>query len=224
MTKILAIRPEPGLTGTVDAARAMGLDAVGHALFEIAPVAWDGPNPADIDALLIGSANAVTQGGKPLSRYNDKPVFAVGAATASAAGDAGFRIAMVGTGGLQNVVDAVPNRTRLLRVAGAEHVPLEIPDDIIVQTVVAYESRALPLNPAILDELRGVPIVLVHSAAAARHFASEWDRLGLKRSAATLAVLGPRIAEAAGAGWHDVHVSPHPSDSALLEMIRDMCV
>ncbi|MDJ0642366.1 MAG: uroporphyrinogen-III synthase [Erythrobacter sp.] len=221
---ILAIRPEPGLAATKRAARALGLEIEGEALFEIVPVDWSCPQPAAVDALLIGSANAILHGGEHLDRFLDKPVFAVGKATASAAQEAGFTIAAVGSGGLQNVIDHVPGPMQFLRIAGAEHVPLVPPKDIAIETVIAYESKALSLDPAIVDRLGDTPIVLLHSAVAAAHFTAEWDRLGLKRGDVTLAVLGPRIADAAGGGWHAVHVSPHPSDSALLEMIRDMCV
>jgi uroporphyrinogen-III synthase len=65
--------------------------------------------------------------------------------------------------------------------------------------------------------------VLLHSAATARHFASECDRLGLARSAVTLAALGPRIAASAGGGWAAVHTAPRPDEAALLEMVFDLC-
>ncbi|MEM8724054.1 MAG: uroporphyrinogen-III synthase [Pseudomonadota bacterium] len=224
MTKLLAIRPEPGLTSTLEAAQEMGLDIVGVPLFEIRPLDWDCPDPAFMDALLIGSANAVLHGGAQLERVKDKPVYAVGETTAATARTAGFDIASVGRGGLQNVLDAVSPPMRLLRIAGAEHVPLTPPESVSIETVIAYESNPLSLSNSIVETLGECPIVLLHSAAAASHFASECDRLYLNRADLTLAVLGPRIAKAAGVGWHSVHVSPHPSDSALLEMIRDMCV
>lgn len=224
MSRILAIRPEPGLTSTLEAARAMGLDIVGTPLFEIRPLDWDCLDPASIDALLIGSASAILHGGEQLGQLKEKPVYAVGQTTAATARDAGFDIAEIGSGGLQNVLDAVPEPMRLLRIAGAEHVPLTPPEDVSIETVIGYESVALPLEHSAIEALGDQSIVLLHSAAAAAHFASECDRLHLNRGDLTPAVLGPRIADAVGAGWHSVHVSPHPSDSALLEMIRDMCV
>ncbi len=224
MTRIVAIRPEPGLTSTLEAARVMGLDIAGIPLFEIRPLDWNCPDPALVDGLLIGSANAILHGGAQLGQLKGKPVYAVGQTTAATARDAGFEVAAIGKGGLQNVLDAVPAPMRLLRIAGAEHVPLTPPEGVSIETVIAYESVPLPLEHSAIETLGDRPIVLLHSAAAAAHFASECDRLHLNRGDLTLAVLGPRIASAAGAGWHSVHVSPHPSDSALLEMIRDMCV
>ena len=224
MMKLLAIRPEPGLSSTLETARALGLDIIGEPLFEIRPIAWDCPASGEVDALLIGSANAVLHAGEDFSGLTQKPVYAVGQTTADAAVDAGFAVAATGQGGLQNVLDAIATPMRLLRIAGAEHVRLNPPAGVTIQTVIAYESTALPISAATLETVGDQPLVLLHSAVAARHFASECDRLPLNRDAITLAVLGPRIAEAAGAGWRSVHISPQPSDTALLEMIRKLCV
>jgi uroporphyrinogen-III synthase len=66
-------------------------------------------------------------------------------------------------------------------------------------------------------------LVLLHSAAAARHFAAECERLAVQRGAIRLAALGPRIAEAAGAGWADVRSATEANEPALLALARDMC-
>ena len=101
----LALRPEPGLAATLEKANGLGLAITGHALSEIRAVDWDCPDPAGIDALLIGSANAFVHGGQQLTALTAKPVYAVGAATAAAGRAAGFTIAMTGSGGLQGVLD-----------------------------------------------------------------------------------------------------------------------
>lgn len=218
----LALRPEPGLSATLEKACALGIAITGCALSEIRPVTWDCPDPAGFDGLLIGSANAFLHGGKNLARLTAKPVYAVGAATADAARAAGFAVAMVGSGGLQGVLDAIPAPAHLLRIAGEEHVPLDAPAGVSFTEVVAYRSRPLPLDPA-APVLAGGALVLLHSAATARHFASECDRLGLARRAITLAALGPRIAAAAGDGWAAIHTACSPDESALLELAFDLC-
>ena len=221
---VLAVRPEPGLAATVAAAQAMGLNAIGYPLFEIRPRDWDCPDPASIDALLIGSANAIRHGGEGLKALTDKPVHAVGEATAEVARGAGFDIASTGTGGLQNVIDAIPQKARLLRLAGAEHVALNPPDGITIETRIVYETVPLEL-PEPLRPLQDLGLtVLLHSAAAARQFAKESRRLAFNRSRISLIVIGPRVAAAVGDGWGAVHVSPAPSDQAMLEMARDMCI
>ncbi len=222
----LALRPEPGLSATLEKARALGLGVTGCALSEIRPVAWDCPDPAGFDGLLIGSANAFLHGGPNLARFTEKPVYAVGAATADAARAAGFAVAMVGSGGLQGVLDAIPASgpapAQLLRIAGEEHVPLTAPVGVSFTEVIAYRSCPLPLDPA-APVLAGGALVLLHSAATARHFASECDRLGLARSIIALAALGPRIAAAAGNGWAAIHTACSPDESALLELAFDLC-
>ncbi len=71
--RLLALRPEPGLAATLERAGAMGLAITGHALSEIRAVAWDCPDPAGIDGLLIGSANAILHGGPHLARLRENP-------------------------------------------------------------------------------------------------------------------------------------------------------
>lgn len=172
---------------------------------------------------MIGSANVFAQGGPQLARLTDKPVFAVGEATASAARAAGFAVAMVGSGGLQGVLDAISGPRHLLRIAGEEHVPLNPPAGVTFDTVIAYRNCPLPLDPAAHLLISGEALVLLHSATTARHFAGECDRLGLDRSQIALAALGPRIADAAGRGWAAVHIAPRPDEPAFLALVFDLC-
>jgi len=130
---------------------------------------------------------------------------------------------LTGSGGLQGVLDAVPPPARLLRIAGEEHVELAVPEGIALETVIAYRSVPMPLDPVAELLGRGGVLVLLHSAAAARHFAEECDRLGLARGRVALAALGPRIAAGAGEGWQAIHVAATPDDTALLEMARNVC-
>lgn len=220
---VLALRPEPGLAATLEKARAMGLAITGHALSEIRAVAWDCPDPAGIDGLLIGSANAILHGGPQLGRLAAKPVYAVGEATAAAARSAGFAVAMVGSGGLQGVLDGIAGPAHLLRIAGEERIVLTPPPGVTFLEVIAYRSVLLPLDPAADLLMSGTALVLLHSAATARHFAGECTRLGVPRSVVTLAALGPRIAAAAGEGWAAVHTAAQPDEAALLKLVFDLC-
>ena len=220
---ILAIRPEPGSNATVAAGREAGLAITGFPLFEIRPLAWVAPSPGDVDGLLIGSANAVRHAGPAFGAFRGKPVHAVGEATARAARAAGLAVATVGPGHLQPLVDALPGPLRLLRLTGAEHVPVAPPAGIEIDTRIVYESAPLPLPLAAMEHLGGGALVLLHSAAAARHFAAECERLGIPRSGVRLAALAPRIAQAAGEGWREVRSASAPSERALLALARDMC-
>lgn len=222
---LLVVRPEPGNAATLAAAGALGLEAHGDPLFEIASVAWLPPPAADFDAVLIGSANVLRHGGKALVRYAGLPAYVVGQATAEAAQQAGFAIAAVGSGGLQTLTErlAEDGRRRVLRLAGAEHVPLRVPPQTAIETVVVYKARPLPLGTASAALLGDETVVMLHSAAAARQFAEECDRLEVSRNAIALACLGPRIAVAAGAGWASVASAERPDDTALLALAARMC-
>lgn len=220
---IFVIRPEPGLQSTLKHAREMGLAAVGLPLFEVLPLAWSAPDASEFDALLLGSANTIRHGGKGLDAYVDLPVHAVGEATAEAAREAGFTVEQVGEGGLQAVLDANAKATRYLRLGGEETVPLDPGKHTITERAV-YAVRPLPITGSAQIGLRtGTPCILLHSAAAARHFGEEIDRLGMDRLAIYLACIGPRVADVVGEGWAAVKSAPQPRDTALLALARDMC-
>ncbi len=221
---IFVIRPEPGLQATLQSARERGLAAVGLPLFEVMPLSWDLPDAAEFDALLVGSANAFRLAGAGLASLKGLPVHAVGEVTANAARSAGFSVEQVGEGGLQAVLDKVSAPTRFLRLAGVERVPLEASEGSTITTREVYEVRALPITGSAQVSLRaGDPLVLLHSAAAARHFAAEVDRLGLDRAAIRLACIGPRVVQTAGEGWAACESAPQPNDDALLALASDMC-
>jgi len=223
-TAIFAIRPEPGCTATVIAGRAFGLTIEACPLFEIRSLSWNPPPAERIDALLLGSANAIRHGGPALAAFRGKPAYAVGDATAAEAEAAGFPIAATGRGGLQSLLnEAAAEPLRLLRLAGTEHVPLAPPPGVEIETRFAYDAVPLPLPETVAARLHFGGLVLLHSAAAVRHFASECDRCGIARSGIGLVALGPRIAEAAGEGWGELRAAAEPREAALLALARDMC-
>jgi uroporphyrinogen-III synthase len=224
MTRLIIIRPQPGCDATLTVARDLRLDAYGFPLFEVAPVAWDAPDPVGVDALLIGSANAVRHAGEQLQQYAGKPAYAVGRATAEVAQQAGLAIAMVGSGGLQAVLNRIdPVHQRLLRLAGRERVDLSPPAGTEMAERVTYASQALAMPQELAAMLASPAVVMLHSAEAARHFAAECDRLAVERSHIALAAMGPRIANAAGAGWERLEIAAKPEDTALLALARIMC-
>ncbi|MEO0063139.1 MAG: hypothetical protein RLZZ08_1699 [Pseudomonadota bacterium] len=221
---IIAIRPQPGCNATVAAGQTLGLAITGVPLFRIEPLDWAAPDPADVDALLIGSANALRHGGPGLAAFRGKPVHAVGSSTADAARAAGFAVAQIGSGGLQQVLDSMaPPGLRLLRLSGRDHVPLALPSGVQMQTRIVYASDPVPLPAATVQTLRGGALVLLHSAEAARHFAAECGRCGVDRTTVRLAALGPRIAAAAGQGWADLRSASSPQEPALLALAAQMC-
>lgn len=227
MTPIITIRPDAGCASTIALGTSFGLTIAGHPLFRIAARKWTGPEPDEVDALLLGSANAVEYGGAELARYAAKPVHGVGEATAAAARARGFAVASVGEGGLQAILDALAalgpaGEHRLLRLAGQKHVPLHLPPGVSMATRIVYAAQSLPMGEALAAKLRGAALVLLHSAEAAKHLAGECDRLSVPKERISIAALGPRILAAAGSGWAAARSASQPRDTALLALARDM--
>jgi uroporphyrinogen-III synthase len=213
MRRLIVLRPEPGASRTVARAQALGLNAVAMPLFAIEPVAWDVPDPADFDALLLTSANAVRHGGEGLQRLRSLPAHAVGEATAEAARTAGFSVASTGTSGVDALLADTARDTRLLHLAGEDrHAPSD--DRRGITAVTVY--RAVP----ILDRLDIASCVAaVHSPRAGRRLAE----LVADRSTIAVAAISPAAAGAVGRGWQAVESADAPSDTALLALAARLC-
>ncbi|PZQ54628.1 MAG: uroporphyrinogen III synthase [Novosphingobium pentaromativorans] len=228
MPPIIVIRPEPGTSATVAAAGKLGLHAQGFPLFAVSPLAWDPVAREDVDALLLGSANALRHGGSGIAGYRGLPAYVVGARTAEAAREAGLEVVQVARGGLQSVMaDLAPGHHRLLRLAGRERVELVLPAGHTMITREVYASRPRPFPPELAALLERQAIVLLHSGEAAAHFAAECERLTIDRSRIALACIGPRVAHRAGGrtgkGWAKSLNANAPEDAALLALAAEMC-
>ena len=219
MKPLIILRPEPGNSASLAAARALGLEAFGAPLFAIQPV--QSPQPVGpFDAILAGSANAFRHGGATLTGLKHLPVYAVGETTAQAARAVGFAVAATGVGGLQAVLDDLPpDVARLLRLAGRERVSLMPPRGVTLAEQVVYAAEPLPLPPALMEHFTKPCVIALHSAEAARHFA----RLVPDRAYLSLVCIGQRVAAAAGPGWAEVRCAATPDDPALLALAAAMC-
>lgn len=225
MSRPLALlRPEPGWSASAAAARAAGLTVVGHPLFEGEPLPWS-PPVAQFDALLVASGAVFRHGGPQLAGLRSLPVHAVGEATAQAARAAGFSVDRTGPGALQQLLDANAGAaTRYLRLAGEERVTVEPHPGQSVVEIAVYRMNPLAVSPAFASALaERRPLVALHSAAAARHFAAEIDRLAIPRGTLFLVAIGPRVSEAAGIGWAAVHIADDLSEAALLAKAAALC-
>lgn len=221
--RLVVIRPEPGCTATVAAARALGLEAIAAPLFEIVPLAWQAPDVRGFDAVVLASANAARHAGPQLGAFLALPCLAVGEASAAAARAAGFGRVSVGADGVQALAAQIPaGARRVLRIGGRERTPLDLPRDIELIECAVYASEPLPLGPRLAASLPGA-LVLLHSRRAARHFVDECQKLGIDREQIALAALSPAVAAAAGPGWAACHAAAHPTDTALLAMAGGMC-
>ncbi|MEJ2456886.1 MAG: uroporphyrinogen-III synthase [Novosphingobium sp.] len=224
MLPVLVLRPEPGVTATVKQARAMGLDAHAFPLFAVRPLPWRPVPREDVNALLLGSANALRHGGEALALYRSLPVYAVGGKTADAARAAGLDVVATGKGGLQQVLSEVqPEHRRLLRLAGRERVDLTIPGGITVTTREVYASEPLPMPAELAERLSTPALILLHSGEAAAHFAQLCNGAGIDRRNVRIATIGPRVSARAGNGWAMLCTADRPDDAALLALAAQMC-
>lgn len=221
---VFVFRPEPGYSDTIARGEALGLAMSGQPLFRIEPVEWECPDSKGFDAILAGSANAFRHGGSKLDQLTGLPVLAVGEATAVAARDRGFEVELTGKGGLQALLDGFASEPkRLLRLSGEDRVELDIPDHISITEVVIYRSAPQALDQSTAGALHEGGVCQIHSGRALEQLEQEIDRLGIDKARLKLAVIGPRVAELAGAGWGKVAIASTPDDASLLALARDLC-
>ena len=223
--KLIILRPQPAADLTAARAIDAGLDAIVAPIFAIEPVPWAYPDDAydalpdgAYDALLITSANAVRHGGSAMRAVQHLPVLAVGKASAEMAIDAGFAVAITGTGDSAAVLkQAIAAGYRhLLWLAGADHMPLQGTGGLTITPVITYQSMAIEPPPELALHLAKSCIVLLHSARAATHFAQICARLHVDMSRVNLACLSQVVAAAAGDGWRSIAVADAPNDAAIL--------
>lgn len=214
MTRVLVLRPEPGASVTAGRARRQGLDAVAVPLFVVEPVDWRAPDPNAFEGLLLTSANAVRHGGEQVQTLRTLKVYAVGEATANAARDAGFEIALVGdSGGVERLVGSIDPSLRLLHLCGADR---REPQRQNIAPMIVYRSRKVT-SPDLSTASDSV--ALIHSPRAGRRLA---EIVG-ERGSIAIAAISQAAARAAGAGWKTVAIADKPSDEALLALAARLC-
>jgi len=210
---LLLLRPEPGLSASAERARALGLDVICRPLFRIEPIAWEAPDSAHFEGLLITSANAIRHGGSALDKLRELPVYAVGAATAAAARTAGFNVAEIGDGNADALLDSLPPSLRLLHLAGEDH---RNRDRLKTDRRIVY--RSVEIDDPQLPDLKDL-VVAVHSPRAGARLA---DIAGEKYRAA-IAAISADAAEACGSDWERVEAAAEPNDNCLLALAAMLC-
>ncbi len=215
MRRLFILRPEPGASASVERARALGLDAVAVPLFAVSPVAWDAPEAARFDGVLLTSANAVRHSGEAIERLHGLKVYAVGEATAESAREAGFEIAATGDADAAGLLGSIAPDLRLLHLCGADRQGSGDAAQAITPVVV---YRADAIDAPMLGGLAG-QVAAVHSPRAAGRLAE----LVEQGSSIRIAAISASAAEAAGTGWERIETAAAPNDSALLALAARLC-
>ncbi|MBT6117265.1 MAG: uroporphyrinogen-III synthase [Rhodospirillaceae bacterium] len=230
--RVLVTRPEPEASRLAAALAARGIESALAPLMEIR----DRPQALSLDgvrAVLATSANGVRAFARA-EPGRDLPLFAVGAATAEAARDAGFRHVVTAGGDVATLAERVvrdldPAAGALLHVAGtvtAGDLAGRLgASGFEVRRAVLYEARPVARLPAAaVAALRAGEIdgVLFFSPRTARAFVSliRTARIapGLRNSTA-YCLSRAVAAEAAALEWRAVHVAETPDQPALLSLV-----
>ena len=212
--RVLVLRPMPGNTETVGRLAALGIVALPMPLFAVEPVAWVPPRLADIDALLLTSANAVRHAGRAMASVSAVPAWCVGEATAAAARGAGLTVARVGTEGVTALIAGTSQR--LLWLCGEERTTLPHQDEQRVTALPVYCSAELPFPESALDH---AGVAMLHSARAARRLAA----LVPDRASIAIVAISADVAAAAGEGWRCVAVAARPDDAEMVAIAAKLC-
>jgi uroporphyrinogen-III synthase len=218
MRRLFVFRPEAAARQTLEKARALDMDAVSIPLFELEPLDWSPPAPAEFDGLLLTSANTVKMAGDKIDIYRALPVHAVGEGTAVAARVAGLGVATVGDGGIDNLLAHFDSDLRLLHLCGEDR---REPSQAgrMITTIPIYRANERR-GVAGLDGLTG-QVAVVHSPRAARRLAELIDPA--LRSSIRIAAISKATAAAAGEGWEEVRAASAPTDNDLLALCVRLC-
>ena len=218
---LIVTRAEPGCAVTVGRAAAMGLDARAMPLFAARALNWIPPDASSFDALLLTSAQAPRLAGAGLASLSSLPAFAVGAATARSATDAGLQVALTGAADVQDLLDAMTSQgiERILWLCGRDRTNFDAREtDLAPLPVYAVDPADPP--PGWADLIAARAVVMAHSARGASRVAG---RAGAARKHLTLLAISPAVAAAAGEGWCETAVSAQYGDAAMLAEAHALC-
>lgn len=231
--KVLLTRPERDSAAFAERLRENGIDALIAPLMSVEYV--DGPPPdlANVQALLMTSANGVRAMARR-SAARDLPVFAVGDATAREARTAGFRSVTSAGGDVGDLAERVraacdPAGGALLHVAGTS-----VAGDLAgaleaggysYRRDVMYAARQVDrLPPAAADaldsdDLDGAALFSPRSAEILERCVAE---AGRTPALARLRAFGlsRNVADALSAEkWREISVAAEPTADAMLKMV-----
>lgn len=229
---ILVTRPEPGGVETATRLAALGHRAVLAPALVLTPRRFDLP-PAQ--ALLLTSRAAARALPDPIPGL---PVLAVGAATAEAARERGWRDVAAAAGTAADLAQLASRSLRpaagpLILAVGAGY-SLDLAADLrargfrVVRRIAYAAAPAQELPPEAADTLRrgDVQAILFHSPRSASCAISLIRAAGLAASAARAEALAisPRVASAAAAAlapldWAGLRVATRPDEAALLALL-----
>jgi len=223
---LLVTRPAEEAAHLALAAEAAGFQTLVAPLMRIEAVPESVPD-GQFDALLFTSPQGPRHSLHLKSRYDRLPAYAVGAATARAVADCGFRLAASGDrDGSQIVARAAMDGHRsLLHAGGEDAANIDLPPGLQLTRAVVFRAvlaESLPETARVALAAGGIFAILLYSARTAERFALLAGKAGLDRGEHCLLCLSPAVARAAGEGWQLVEVAEAPTTVALLAAARTL--
>jgi uroporphyrinogen-III synthase len=232
--RVLLTRPEDDSERLVAVLARRGIEAVVAPLVAIVPRAVS-PELAGVRAILLTSANGARMLARATAR-RDLDVLAVGAATAAAAREAGFRSVASAEGDVAALARLAiatlrPDEGELLHVAGSD-----VAGDLAgrlrsagfrVRRAVLYDAEAATALPEAAAQALAegrLDAVLLFSPRTAATFVSLVRGAGLAeslRAVEAVCLSGAVAGEAAGLPWRAVRVAARPDQAALLSLLDD---
>jgi uroporphyrinogen-III synthase len=225
MRRVCVTRAEPGASATAARLIAHGLDPLLAPLSRIEPVEALADDPAGAAAFAVTSANAV-RAFSAVSTLRDRPLFAVGDATAAAARAAGFAAVLSAEGDVDALAGLIADRWRPhdgpvwhLRgemAAGDLGGALSALGYAVHEAVVyrAIGSATLPDALAGALSARAIDAILFHAPAAARSFARLAEGIDLSFCAAAT-ISRAAAAPLAALGLARIAIASAPTEAAL---------
>ena len=173
--RVWITRAQPGADATAERVRALGHEAVVAPLLAVRPLSDVEIDLTGVAALAFTSANGVRAFAYACAE-RDLRVFAVGAATASAAHAAGFRSVLSAGGDVAALAEGIVGRRGKLKGIVLHPSAAEPAGDLAAvlekqgveaRQLIVYETEPVPVQGEDAGELVGCDIALLYSPRAA---------------------------------------------------------
>lgn len=227
--RVWITRASPGAEATAARLSTLGFSPLIDPLLEVRDLPWT-VDLAGVGALAFTSRNGVAAFARA-SQARGLPVFAVGAATADLAAEAGFSRIESADGDVAALAELIAARREAFVGAVLHPAAAEPAGDLVSPLVrVGIQARAVAVYESVirapaaetLAALSDLHAVLLHSPKAAQALAAVLTRRpapGLRALCLSPAVAAPLAALSADGRLGPVAAAPRPRETALFELL-----
>lgn len=228
-SRVWITRARPGAEATAARLSALGFTPLVDPLLEVRDLPWTA-DLVGVGALAFTSRNGVAAFAR-IRPERGLPVFAVGAATADLAAEAGFSRIESAEGDVAALAALIAARRGAFAGAVLHPAAAEPAGDLVsplvragieARTAAVYESFVRAPSAETLATLEGLRAVLLHSPKAARALAAlliAHPAPGLRALCLSPAVAAPLAALSAEGRLGPVAAAPRPRETALFELL-----